>query len=371
MLKNERGETLSLAVVPHLEPGGVIIIVSHATFDLVKQKINFLKDPNRWDYLLYLETTDSGRLINELIPGNGKALLDFKIELLKTALSKKATLLDIAQEDLAVTVELIHEISLREELHTLNLQGTPDTAMMATKLFGINPIFGAKKDSVPLLELLNGRGTLFIKDIHLLDLGCQEYLAEFIRYGMYRIYKSEERKRSNVRIICSSNQDIPRLVNEEKFSPALFAELRHTIFRMPTLTCLPKEELHSLSDGFSQQAVANDTFSNLLALTDKDKNKLAKMQPSSLHELRNRVKQFIIQKAKKSNIKQETTINPTHETNDPMLLHAARLGKHALKDKKIMTFLWQKFDKNQNKIAEFLGVNRSSIHRRCRLYHLT
>ena len=372
LIKNEQGETLSLAVIPHLEPGGVIIIVSYAAIpDLVKQKINFLKDPNRWDYLLYLETTGSGRLINQLIPGNGKTLLDFKIELLKTALSKKATLLDIAEKDLAATVELIHQTSLREELYTLNLQGTPDTVAMATKLFGINPLFGAKQDEPPLLELLDGRGTLFIKDIHLLDLDCQEYLAEFIRYGIYRIYKSEERKRSNVRIICSSNQDIPRLLKENKFSPTLFAELKHATFSMPTLSSLPKEELHSLSDGFSQQAVANNTFNNLLALTDKDKNKLAKTQPASLYELKNRVKQLVIQKAEKSNIQQETTIDPAYETNDPMLLHAARLGKHALKDKKTMTLLWQKFNKNQNKIAEFLGVNRSSVHRRCKLYHLS
>ncbi len=173
-------------------------------------------------------------------------------------------------------------------------------------------------------------------------------------------------------ITMSAYQDIPRLINEDKFSPTLFAELRHATFSIPTLSSLSKEELHSLSDGFSHQAVASNAFNNLLALTDKDKDKLAKMQPASLHELRNRVKQLIIQKAEKNNIQQETTIDLAHETSDPMLLlHAAQLGKHALKDKKIMILLWQKFDKNQNKIAQFLGVNRSSIHRRCQLYHLT
>ncbi|HEB41595.1 MAG TPA: hypothetical protein ENI08_01075 [Candidatus Dependentiae bacterium] len=107
-----------------------------------------------------------------------------------------------------------------------------------------------------------------------------------------------------------------------------------------------------------------------MALTEKDKRRLAKTQPASLQELRKRVKQLILQKAEQKNINQEI-IDPTYETNDPILLQAARLGKYALKDKKIMTLLWQKFDKNQNKIAEFLGVNRSSVHRRCRLYSLT
>ena len=54
--------------------------------------------------------------------------------------------------------------------------------------------------------------------------------------------------------------------------------------------------------------------------------------------------------------------NPVFHMNDPELIEAARLGKYALKDRKVMTLLWHKF-KNQNHIATFLGVNRSSINR--------
>ncbi len=371
--KDEQGSTVSLSAIPHLEQHNVIIIISRPDIpDLVKQKISFLKDPSRWDYLLYLETTESGRLINQLIPGDGKTLLDFKIELLKTALGKKATLLDVAQEDLLPTVEILHRISLREDLHILNLQDIPDTVTVASKLFGINPLLGAKKEiAPPLLELLNNRGTLFIKDIHLLDLTCQEYLAEFIRSGLYRIYKSEQRKQSNVRIVCSSNQNIPDLVKQNKFSHLLFAELEYTTLIMPSFSALSKEELNSLADNFSQQAVSSNAFKNLLTLTDKDKAKLAQTKPASLQELKTRVKQIIMQKAEKNNIHQETNFNPAYETSDEELIQAARLGKHALKDKKIMMMLWEKFNKNQSKIAEFLGVNRSSVHHRCKLYNLT
>jgi len=371
-VKNEQGDTIALSAIPHSGNNNVVIIISHPNSpDLVKQKISFLKDPNRWDYLLYLETTESGRLVNQLMPGDGKVLLDFKIELLKAALSKRAILLDVAQEDLLPTVELLHHISLREDLHLLNLQDRPDAVTIATKLFGINQIFGAKKEGPPLLELLDNRGTLFINNIHFLDLTCQEYLAEFIRSGQYRVYKSEQRKQSNVRITCSSNQNIPALIKENKFSQPLFAQLEQTTLRMPSPSRLPMEELNNLVDGFSQQAVPNNAFKNLLTLTDKEKNKIAQTQPASLQELKTRVKQILMQKAEKSNIYQETKFDPAYETNDSELVNAARLGKYALKDKKIMITLWEKFNKNQNKIAEFLGVNRSSVHRRCKLYNLT
>ena len=91
----------------------------------------------------------------------------------------------------------------------------------------------------------------------------------------------------------------------------------------------------------------------------------------SLQALKIRVKQIFVQKAKKNNIHQETNFDPAYETSDSELIQAARLGKHALKDKKIMAMLWKKFNKNQSKIAGLLGVNRSSVHHRCKLYNLT
>ncbi|MGB8367051.1 MAG: sigma 54-interacting transcriptional regulator [Candidatus Babeliales bacterium] len=368
-IKNEKKEALTIAAVPNLEQNSVIAVVSYADVpELIQQKMKFLKDPSRWDYLLYLETTKSGQLVNELIPGNGKELTDFKIELFEAALGKNATFLDIADDDLIPTVELLHQISLGKELHVLKLQGTIDPIKMIAKLFGINPIFGTKQEERPLLERLDG-GTLFIKDVHLLDRQSQSYLANFIDCGSYEGYKSENKKKSNVRIICSSNQDIEQLVKEDKFSNFLFLKLKYTRLKFPSLASLSTEELHSLVDGFSQQATSTDAFSNLLTLTEKDKQKLMAMQPVSLQELKKRTNQLILQKAEKNNITQEI-INPLHETNDPVLLQAARLGKNTLKDKKLMTLLWKKFDKNQNKIATFLGVNRSTIHRRCKLYNL-
>ncbi|MCL5875758.1 MAG: hypothetical protein M1114_04765, partial [Candidatus Dependentiae bacterium] len=63
-------------------------------------------------------------------------------------------------------------------------------------------------------------------------------------------------------------------------------------------------------------------------------------------------------------------VAPSTETpTDPELVQAASLGKHALRDERIMAMLWDKF-KNQNQIASFLGVNRSSVNRRCKMYNL-
>ena len=90
--------------------------------------------------------------------------------------------------------------------------------------------------------------------------------------------------------------------------------------------------------------------------------------PVSLNELKNRVQQLLHKKTKKNNI-EPYALDSGYDVTDPELVQAARLGRHALRDHEIMVTLWNKF-KNQNKIATFLGVNRSSVNRRCKEFNV-
>lgn len=363
------GQKLIISAVPNLEYNNVIITVYYPDIsDIVKQQIDHLNDPSRWDYLLYLETTESGKLINQLIPGSGESLLNYKISLLQIALSKKAILLSLPEDDLINTVEIINHISLRKNLYILDLQNRLNNFDVAIKLFGINPIFGKTIDAPPLLQSLHD-GTLFIKNIHLLDLETQNYLAEFIRYGFYHQFKGDQKNSSDVRIICSTSHNLKELVKEQKFSAELYQELKETTLTMPSLLTLPESELDLLTHDLSEQILENSNLKNFLSLTDKDRKKLVSRQMVSISEFKLKIQRLITEKSRENNLKPATVIDPIFNTADPSLIEAAKLGKHALKDPAVMTLLWDKF-KNQNKIAEFLGVNRSSVHRRCKDYNL-
>lgn len=369
--KNSDGERIVISGVPNLEKNHVIITVYYPDFsDIMTTQINHLKDPSMWDYLLYLETTKPGQLINQLIPGSGEQLLQFKINLMQIALSKKALLLEMSPDDLMPTVELLHHISMRTSLHVLTLQGPSKNHDIAIKLFGINPIYGmAPENTKPLLEKLDGNGTLFIQNIEFMDLETQEYLAEFIKFGYYHIFKSSSKMNSSARIICSTNQNLPLLVQEGSFSQSLFNELKKTSLSMPSLLTLPETELAELAQGLAEQAIKHNDFKTILDLNQKDKNKIMLNKPTSIQELKTRVQHLLTQKSKEAQIDQEIHFDPAYDISDPDLVMAARLGKHALRDQRIMIMLWNKF-KNQNKIAAFLGVNRSSVNRRCREYNL-
>ncbi len=337
-------------------------------YDTIKAQIDNIKDPSNWDYLLYLETTQTGMLINQLVPGNGEMLLNFKIELLKLSLSKKAVLIDLPEDDLQSIVEILHHINLREQLHTLELTSHINQGTVAISLFGINPLYG-RNTTIPLLEKLDKTGTLFIKNIHLLDLETQETLAQFIKYGFYHAYKSQKLIQHDVRIICSSHANLARMVQEKTFSTTLFNELKKASLTMPSLLTLPLAEMNQLVEGFAQQAVVDSDASNFLTLSHTDHTKIENQRPVSLHELKLRTQQLLVNKSKKQDMYEEELFNQSYTITDPQLAEISRLGKSALKDPKTMHLLWNKF-KNQNKIALFLGVNRSSINRRFKEYNI-
>jgi len=369
-VQDDATNKLVISAVPNSEQHNVIITVYYPEIsDILKKKMELLSDPTKWDYLLYLKTTKSGKLIDQLIPGTGEKLLNFKIDLLKIALSKKALLLAMPQKDLMPTVQLLHHISLRETLHLLDFQ-EPATIDTAIKLFGINPLFQmSKTNKKPLLQRLNNTGTLFIQNIHFLTLETQEHLADFLRYGLYSPLKSDQKLSSNVRIICSTNKNLLNMEQKGTFSKALFCELNKTSLIMPSLSTLSDDELENLAAGFGQQAMQAKAFQTLLALTDREKRKLAKKKPESLQEFKTQVQQFLTKKSQKSELSKEMPFDGAYVIADQDIHAAICRGKQALKDPQMMTMLWNKF-KNQNTIATLLGVNRSSVNRRCKEYGL-
>lgn len=375
MSRDTNGTRLMLSAVPSLDDNSIIILAYHPDIaDILVMHEDILRDPSRWDYVLYLETTQSGKLINRLLPGSGSTLLSFKIDLLKTALSRRATLLKIPHEDLMPTVELLHHVSLRHMLHVIQLTGQEKGHEVAIKLFGINPLLAEHNEPTDgLLERLNNIGTLFIENIHYLSLETQNHLAEYLRYGIFSVFRSDRKAASNVRIICSTNQDLTALVEQGNFSPQLCNELQKMTLTLPSMLTLPSEELASLAEGFSEQALNNASpLKQLVALSEKEKEKILKQSPASIHELKQQVLYTLTNKTAKkqfASFSEDIEFDPAYDISDPEIARAVRLGKHALKDPQLMALLWHKF-KNQTTIAQLLRVNRSSVNRRCKDFAL-
>lgn len=372
ILYDANHKQLMITAVPHLDYQGGVILTMHCpdSSDIVKAQIDKLQDPSRVDYLLYLETTKAGQLINQLIPSNNELFLNFKIKLLEIAFHKKASLLQSNKDDLMTLVEIIHNISLRTQLHVLDLQPTLSTHDLSIKLFGLNPLLTVNKED-GLLKKLDQKGTLFIKNLEYLDLETQNKLAEFIRYGIFTMVKSEQKCSSDVRIIFSVNTSPKILIEQNKLSIQLFNEITETILEMPSIITMENNDLQELIDQIALQSTSNNHFSSLLQISKKEKDELIDYKPASLQEFKLKIQQLLVKKSNEYETFHEKHSDPNLNLifTDPKLLKAATLGKHALKDAETMSMLWQEFH-CQSKIAQFLGVNRSSVQRRCKEYNL-
>lgn len=370
-----QGNRLVLLGIPNLERQNVIIIVYYPEIsDVLKYQMDKIGNPTDWHYVLCLETTKSGQLINQMIPGSGPQLMKFKVDLLRTSIGKKALFLDMAADDALPTAEIVHYISLRKSLYHLKVDPKASMNDVAIKLFGINPLYGTRSSkeqdiAKPLFEQLHDSGTLFIEDVHLLDLEIQNTLANYIKYGHYSMYKSSHKLFSSVRIICSAQQNLQSLVQEGKFSKMLFDELQEEKLTLPSFMNLPEEELEELIKGFTEQAVETSPLQNLLELSAYEKFKMMAQRPVSLQEFKNVIKNALVKKSQKQEIFHEIKFDAAYTIADPELAQAAKLGKKALKDPKILAMLLRKL-KTQSKVADFLGVNRSSINRRLKKYKL-
>lgn len=363
------GSKLMISGMPQAQPhGGVLLIVRkpEAT-DLIKMHIDGLKNPTERDYLLYLETTKAGQMINKLLPSNHETFLNIKIQLLQAALQKSALLLQMHPDDINPVAEIIHQLSGTQTLHIINLQ--PHHDMTASKIFGINPLLYPTQEQ-PLLEKL-GNGILLIKNFELLDMITQQKLAHLMRYGIFTPVKSEQRKFSDTRIICATTHNISDLYSEGSIAPELFTELQKHHLQLPSLITMQDTEISQLIDGFMYQNIANEQDGSVHALNYKDKNALISKRIASLFTLQQKVETLMNIKAQQTPTITEEKIGNSkafHATT-PELQLAAQLGKHALKDIALMKTLWKKLG-NQTKIADLLGVNRSSVNRRCKEYNL-
>lgn len=349
----------------------VILLYHPDVADTFSVPFDRLNDISSWNYALLLETTASGALINELIPSSAQAFLNFKIDLLKVALSKKATLLEIPHDDQIQIAQIIHHISLRTKFHLLELIQPERDAEISLQLFGADPLIH-KDAPEALLKALHNTGTLVIQNVEFLSLGTQQRLATCMTTGMFHPLSRDTLQPSNVRIICATSNNLEQLVEHKKFSRELLETLRTTALTLPSLSQVPHQDIVDLVHHLSEQTVRSKELLSLIGLSNREAEALAQQAPASMLELKGHVQHTLQAKSQR---KQVDHMAPLATDDDlpqvlpPDVAHAIKLGKNALKDRRLMCLLWEAF-KSQAKIALLLKVNRSSVNRRLKEFNL-
>ncbi|WP_026375553.1 transcriptional regulator TyrR [Aestuariibacter salexigens] len=110
-----------------------------------------------------------------------------------------------------------------------------EASIIARQLFGQHcSSITSENASTGALERAN-EGTLILQEVGELPAETQQQLLAFIRTGTYCKLGSSDERRADVRLICTSSQDLTRLTEEGKFNEQLFYQLNVLSLLVPPL----------------------------------------------------------------------------------------------------------------------------------------
>jgi len=278
-------------------------------------------------------------------------------------------LLDVNPDDREMILTIAQKLCHKTTVHTVDIANDPSHDIVCTKLFGKQRFLPNEIRNEPgILYTFDESGVIHIANAHLLDLKTQKLLLQFLKTGSFYLYKSEQRMTSNATIIFSTSQeDLEKQTKNGLFLQELYDYLQDGALTLPNLVTLPFNELKTIAESLQRQFVISTEYYHIFGFSKAELEKLDSNRPNSYYNLNKMVHAITKHHIQQSSLLDETTKIAQDISNDPTLLDAARLGKQALKDRKLMQALWNKF-KNQSKIAQLLDVDRSSVHRRLKEY---
>jgi transcriptional regulator of aroF, aroG, tyrA and aromatic amino acid transport len=146
-----------------------------------------------------------------------------------------------------------HEASRRSDgaFLVLNCASLPDD-VAESELFGCGQgAFGQSENTTGLLELAEG-GTLFLDEVGDMSAQLQATLLRVLQDGSYRQIGDAEERQVDVRIICTTQKDLGKLIQEGSFRQDLFYRLNVLSLVLPPLR-ERKSDIISLAERFIKQ----------------------------------------------------------------------------------------------------------------------
>lgn len=131
----------------------------------------------------------------------------------------------------------LHYLSTRWDAPFISLNcAALNENLLDTELFGheAGAFTGAQKRHQGRFERADG-GTLFLDELGTAPKSVQEKLLRVIEYGQLERVGGSQPLQVDVRLICATNEDLPRLAEEGKFRADLLDRLAFDVINLPPL----------------------------------------------------------------------------------------------------------------------------------------
>lgn len=261
-----------------------------------------------------------------------------------------------------VLAEHVHHLSERkkEPFVHIDLGSLPEN-LLETELFGYvkGAFTDAKTDKAGKIENANG-GTVFLDEIGNLPLQFQSKLLTLIQNKkLTRVGDTKERF-LDVRFIFATNENLQKLVVEEKFRSDLYFRINTVEMNIPPLR-ERLEDLEGFIDYFKLKYEKKYAKLNL-KITDDLMNDLKTYHwPGNIRELDHSIERGVIMS--------ESGLMNIHLKNDDFTINSETLNLEEMEAVLIQKAM-KKYQGNISLAAEALGLSRAALYRRLEKHNL-
>lgn len=194
-----------------------------------------------------------------------------------------------------LVAERLHRLSPRWDgpLVIMNCAALPETLIEA-ELFGheAGAFTGATRARAGRFEEADG-GTLFLDELGTLSAAAQERLLRAVEYGEVTRIGASRPVRVDVRIVAATNENLPALVEENRFRADLLDRLSFEVVTLPPLRAR-EGDVPVLADHFGQRMASELEWHRWPGFSPSAMEKLiGHSWPGNVRELRNVVERAV------------------------------------------------------------------------------
>jgi len=271
-----------------------------------------------------------------------------------------------------VTARMIHALSPRRKAPFVSLNAAAITPeKMEMELFGTEMDGGARK--IGALEAAHG-GVLYLDEVADMPRETQNKILRVLTEQKFERVGGTSQVQVDVRIISSTAQNIESMIAEGLFREDLFHRLAVVPISVPPLS-QRREDIPLLVDYFMKQIAAQTGIKPRPIGEDAMAVLQAHNWPGNVRQLRNNVERLLILTRDDNKTDEPIsadllpaeigdTLPRLANDNDQHIMSLPLREAREMFEKNYLTAQINRFSGNISKTAEFIGMERSALHRK-------
>ena len=269
----------------------------------------------------------------------------------------------------------IHELSPRSGMPFVPVNcGALAETLVESEFFGHRKgaFTGADSPRKGLLEVAHG-GTLFLDELGELDKGMQVKLLRFLESGEVRRVGENDSFQVDVRVVCATNRDLQRMVQDGTFREDLFFRVNTFEIRLPPLR-QRSEDLPILAAHLTARHSRKRKSQDELLSPEAIDVMQAYDWPGNVRELANALEHAVIlsggQMIRPDHL--PASIAPRETSPSPTTIPSATMGQpKTLREIEMEVILrvLDKHDGDKPKTAAELGIALKTLYNKLNQYH--